>query len=826
VRAPLSWLQDFAPIDGEVDDLVASLDDLGLMVEGVERVGEGLDRVVVARVLEVAPIEGADRIRRVLVDAGGEPLQIVCGAFNFGAGDIVPLAGVGTVLPGGMEIGRRKMRGVVSDGMLCSGRELGLSDDGEGLLVLTGAEGIEVGAPLSEALGILPDTVFDITVEGNRPDAWCMAGIARDLAARLRVPFALPAPSVPTTGTAVASLATAVVDAPEMCPRLTVRVLESVTVGPSPRWIAQRLVLAGMRPINNVVDASNYVMLELGQPTHPYDLDQLGAPGLLVRRAARGEVVTTLDGVDRTLGVPGRGLGETGEDCVICDANGTPVGIGGIFGGSSSEIADSTTRVLLEAAYFEPMVIARTSKRLALRTEASARFERGTDPLGIDRATDRFCELLLASSPGAVVAHGTLDVGGHLPARIEIALATESVNALLGTQLATTEVADLLVPLGFACVPAGDGSLTVTVPTNRPDVRPAPHGVADLCEEVARAYGYSRIERRQPTWVEPGGLTPLQRDRRRVREVMVGVGASEVWTASLVDEAEGRRVGVRGPAVRITNPMAADQAFLRQTQMAGLLRALDWNLDRRQGLVRLFEVGVVFSPPDGSAATTERAGAGGSQQAMLPIERELLSAIFAVDGDDAGTAVAALSALASELGLSDLRVRAPGAGTSFAGLHPTLSARVLSGVEGIEIGSVGEIDPMVAADFGVAEQRVGWLELDLGLALDASVVERSSDRSRPISRYPSSDVDLALSVDDSVPADRVADVLKEAGGELLESVTLFDVYRGQGVDTGRRSLAFRLRFCALDRTLTDREVGALRAGCVKAGEAALGAVLR
>ena len=825
MRAPLSWLRDFAPFDGDVDRLVAALDDLGLLVEGIERVGEGLDRVVVSRVLELDPIKGADRIRRVLVDAGGEPIQVVCGAFNFGLGDLVPFAGVGTVLPNGVEIARRKMKGVESNGMLCSGRELALSDDGEGLLVLTGTDGVEVGAPLADALGIEADVVFDITVEGNRPDAWCIAGIARDLAARLRVPFSLPEPVVEPSGPPVGELATASVEAPDMCPRLTVRVMESVSVGPSPRWLARRLVLAGMRPINNVVDASNYVMLELGQPTHPYDLDLLGAPGLLVRRAVSGEVVTTLDGVERTLGVPGRGLGETGDDCVICDAGGTPIGIGGIFGGSSSEISDSTSRILLEAAYFEPMVIARTSKRLAIRTEASARFERGCDPLGIDRATDRFFELLAASSPHAVLAQGTLDVRGQLGEATQIVLATDAVNALLGTNLLTADIAELLGPLGFYCVPERDGALRVTVPTNRPDVRPEPHGVADLAEEVARAHGYSRIERRQPSWPEPGGLTDRQRERRRVREVLVGLGASEAWTSSLVDEDEGRRVGLEGASVAITNPMAADQGFLRRSQMAGLLGALAWNLDRRQSSVRLFEVGVVFSPPDAARAVTERAGTGGARQAVLPDERELVSAIFAADGDDARTAVSALGALVEELGLTGVRVRAPEVGDAPAGLHPTRSARLVAG-GGAVVGTVGEVDPAVVADFGAGDERVGWLEVDLGLLLDRSVVDRHSRLSRPVSRYPSSDVDLALVVDDAIAVDEVADVLGRAAGELLESVTLFDVYRGPGVLEGRRSLGFRLRFCALDRTLTDREVGALRTGCVEAAERELGAALR
>ncbi len=410
VRAPLSWLRDFAPFPDDTGALVAALDDLGLVVEEVDRVGQGLEAVVVSRVAEIHAIEGADRIRRIVVEAGGEPLDIVCGAFNFVVGDRVPLAPVGAVLPGGFEIGRRKMRGVLSNGMLCSGRELGLSDDGAGLLVLGEEVDAPPGTPLIEALGLPVDTVFDITVEGNRPDAWCMAGVARDLAARLGLPFELPEPPAPEpSGRPVADAASAAVEDPDLCPRLTVSVFTDVAVGPSPAWIAQRLILAGMRPINNVVDASNYVMLERGQPTHPYDLARLGGRGLVVRRAQPGEKVETLDGVTRTLGLPGRSLGDTGEDCLICDADNVAVGIAGIMGGASSEIADSTTEVLLEAAYFTPMAIARTSKRLGLRTEASARFERGCDPWGIDASIRRFAQLLGESVPALGVCDGILD---------------------------------------------------------------------------------------------------------------------------------------------------------------------------------------------------------------------------------------------------------------------------------------------------------------------------------------------------------------------------------------------------------------------------------
>ncbi|HXQ19139.1 MAG TPA: phenylalanine--tRNA ligase subunit beta [Acidimicrobiales bacterium] len=832
MRTPLSWLRDFAPFQTDLATMAATLDELGLVVEGIERVGEGLGDVSVARVTEIGAIEGADRIRRVVVDAGDGAVEVVCGAFNFGEGDLVPLVRAGAVLPGGVEIARRTMRGVVSDGMLCSGRELGLTHDGEGLLILTDIDGAVPGQPLTDALGIEPDVIFDITVEGNRPDAWCMAGIARDLAAALHVPFSMPEPGAGSgvAGPAVETLASAVVEAPELCPRLTVRVATNVTVGPSPRWLARRLLLAGMRPINNVVDASNYVMLELGQPTHPYDLDRLGGAGLRIRRARRGELLTTLDGVRRTLGVPGTGLGETGEDCVICDADDTVVGVAGIMGGESSEISPATRRVLLEAAYFSPMAIARTGKRLRLRTEASARFERGCDPWGIDRATDRFFALLSSSSPSLSVAAGTLDVRGEVPRPVVVPVAVGAVNALLGTALSSEQVTALLEPLGFACTPAGETGesdlLTVAVPTNRPDIRPAPEGVADVAEEVARTFGYSRIDRHQPTWPEPGGLSDRQRDRRLVRQVLFGLGASEAWTPSFVADEDHRRIGLGGPAVEVTNPLVTAERFLRRAQLPGLLRALAYNADRRQGAISLFEIGTVFSMPDDSSATaTERAGAGGARGVRLPVERELLSAVFGDESSDARHAVAAWHVLRETLGLVGVRA-AQGEGPAGAGLHPSRSAQLVEGSAATPLGTLGEVDPSVVASFGLGERRVGWLEVDLGRLLDRSVVSRRSELSRPVSRYPSSDIDLALVVRDEVPADRVAEELARAGGDLLESVTLFDVFRGASVPEGSRSLAFRLRFGALDRTLTDGEVGELRRACVDAVLQAVGATLR
>ena len=839
MRAPLSWLRDFAPFGDDATELAATLDDLGLVVEGVERVGEGLGDVVVARVDEIAAITGADRIRRVVVDAGSDPVEVVCGASNFAAGDLVALAPVGAVLPGGFAIARRKLKGVVSEGMLCSGRELGLSEDQEGLLLLSEVEGARPGLPLTEALGLVPDVVFDLAVEGNRPDAWCMAGVARDLAARLHLPFALPDPALPPeAGDAAGRRASLAVESASLCPRMTARVLGGVRVGPSPRWLARRLTLAGMRPINNVVDASNYVMLELGQPTHPYDLDRLPGSGLVVRAARRGETVETLDGVVRTLGLPGRGLGDLGNDCVICDAEGTPVGIGGVMGGASSEISSETSTVLLEAAYFTPMAIARTSRRVGVRTEASARFERGTDPWGIDRATDRFCELVAMTSPELAVAPGRLDVRGDVPGPVRLTVDPGRVNALLGTELGAEDIAALLGPLGFGLDAAGP-TMSVTVPTNRPDVRPEPYGFHDVVEEVARCYGYSRIPRRHPSWPHPGALTAYQRERRLVREVLAGLGASEAVTSSLVAATEGSRIGLDGEAVEVENPLVAEEAFLRRSLLPGLLRSLAHNVGRRQGDIRLFEVGTVFDPPAGGGRTVERSGAGGAGTTELPGERELVSVALAGPGDDGRSAVAAWRVLAESLRLADVDLVAPGpdggAVTTAggppaapdgvpAGLHPTRSARLVTR-GGTVVGSVGEVDPGVVSDFGAGPGRIGWLEVDLGLLLNPAVVRRRSELARPVSRFPSSDVDLAFVADDHVPAGRVGRVLAAAGGELLESVVLFDVFRGESIGEGRRSLAFRLRFCALDRTLTDAEVGSLRQACIEAAAAA-GATLR
>ena len=779
MRVPLSWLRDFAPLDHPVDVLVATLNDLGLAVESVERVGEGLDGVVVAEVLEVGAIPNADRIRRVVVDAGGqEPVQVVCGAWNFAEGDLVPLATVGTVLPGDLAIGARKMKGVDSFGMLCAPDELGLSGDHDGILQLP--EGLVPGTPFAEAMGITADVVFDLEVNPNRPDAMSVAGVARDLAARLGVPFAIPEPEVPESGAGAG--ATVVLDAPDLCGRFLGAVVGGITVGPSPAWIAERLTLAGMRPIDNVVDASNYVMLELGTPNHAYDLAQLAGRGLVVRRAEDEEPLVTLDGVERRL---------TADDLLICDAERRPVGIAGIMGGASSEISATTTEVLLEAAWFLPIAVSRTSRRLKLRTEASARFEKGVDWAVLDTAVARFCELLGAAPSAPVV-----DERGALPDARPVPLRIARVNGLLGTELTEAQVVGHLASIGFDSAPAGEGVIDVTIPSWRPDSATE----IDLVEEVARIHGYSAVPRTLPASALAGGLTPYQRDRRLVRDLLAGLGASEAWSTTFLSVAAIERAGLDvGGAVVVTNPLVADESRLRPSLLPGLLAAIAHNAGRRQLGVQLFEVGKVFA----------RAEPG----AQLPIEREL--AAVALAGRDANEAVGAWQVLVEGLLLDDVRLVAEPA----AGLHPTRSARIE--VAGTAVGHLGEVDPDVRVASGI-DERVAWLEVDLEVLL---ALPHGARAYRPVSRFPSSDVDLAFEVPEAVPAGDVARTLRE-GHDLVVDVRLFDVYRGEQVAAGARSLAFTVRLQAADRTLRDDDVAAARAALVAAVEAGHRARLR
>jgi phenylalanyl-tRNA synthetase beta chain len=795
VKVLLSWLREFAPFEGDPVALGDQMSDLGMAVESIEHVGQGLDGIVVARVLDLRRHPDAERIQLVDVDIGdGEALQICCGAFNMAVGDLVPLATLGTTMPDGLRIERRKLRGQWSNGMLCSARELGLGEDHGGIWILdggaarpSGGERTSAGQDLRSALGIEADVLYDLEVNPNRPDALSVAGVARDLAARVGVPFAHREVVVAESGPSVPGQASAEIVDRDLCGRFLARVLHGVTVGTSPAWLANRLTRLGMRPINSVVDVSNYVMLELGQPNHTYDLDTVPGGALRIRRARAGEVVRTLDGVDRSLDA---------GDGVIADRDDAAIGIAGVMGGASTEISAGTSSVLLEMAWWDPMSIARTSARLGLRSEASIRFERGADPEISERAALRFAELLAASAPGTALAPGTVDERGRLPDRGPVRVRTDRVNAYLGTALTDADIRGLLEPIGFAVKPEAAGVQDVIVPSFRPDTTTE----TDVIEEVARHHGYGRIARTVPPAVGAGGLTPYQAARREVRQVMVGLGVDEAMPLPFLAPADVERAGLPDDVVTVTNPLDADESVLRPSLLPGLLKAVAYNASHRNPGVRLFEVGKTFGRP--------------APGEPLPDEREHLAAALA--GEDATAAVDAWHVLAGALALPSPGLRQE----PVPGLHPTRGAVVL--VDGQPVGRVGEVDPAVLDRFGIAE-RVAWLDVDLEAVLSRA---ETAGAYRPISRFPSSDVDLAFEVDAATPAAAVEATIAGAAGDLLASVALFDVYRGEGVAPGRRSLAYRLRLQAADRTLTDADTAAVRQRAIDAVTASHPAALR
>jgi phenylalanyl-tRNA synthetase beta chain len=790
MRAPLAWIRDFTPVEAGVDDIANALNQLGLEVEGIDEPGREIGGVVVARILDVLPHPDADRIRLADVDAGDGPVRVVCGAPNIETGMLVPFARVGAYLPGDFKIERRKIRGQVSEGMLCSPRELGLGDDHDGILQLPADAAL--GTDVREVLG-LDDVVFDLAITPNRPDAMGIIGVARELAAHFALPFDA---SAPDAGPTVAELdgATVVVDAPDRCPRF-VAMVANVTMGESPDWMKRRLTLAGMRPISNVVDVTNYVMLERCRPLHAFDLARLAGRGIVVRLAESGEKMETLDGVERAL---------EPDDLLICDAERVAQGIAGIMGGAAAEVSGTTNQVLLESAYFEPVGIAKTSKRLGLRSEASARFERGVDPNDVAAGAARAMELF-ATVASAQRAPGVIDV---YPAPIEpagVTIRTSRVNHVLPAELSDEDIKRLLTPLG---IEVSDG--TATVPTWRPDVERE----IDLIEEVARRIGLDRIRRSVPSSpAKVGGLSAVQRDRRAVADVLVGAGYDEVYTLPLVATVDLAHAGIEPEKlIEVENPLRAEESVLRPALLAGVLRAVAHNAAHGNPDVSLFELGRVFA----------EAAAGDT----LPVERLRLCAAragrivqspYEPDRDvTVHDLTAVVEALAQELRLADWRL----VSASPPGFHPVRAANVV--VSGENVGAIGEIDTEVLRSLALTGPVVAC-EIDIDTLLASERVARAA---RPVSRYPPSAIDLAFVVADSIPADGIVRTLREVAGELLESVRAFDIFRSDALGAGRVSLAFGLQFRAVDHTLTDAEVGELRQKCIDAVVAAYGAELR
>lgn len=776
-----SWLLDLAKsLPDDVDAIAETLSDIGLACESVDRVGATVSGVITARVIRTERHPDAAKVHRVFLDSGdGVEHHVWCGAFNMQPGDVIPWATPGTAMPDGRSIETKSIVGIPSEGMCCSARELGLGDDHGGILILDPET--PVGVPYGTALGLAEEVVYDLDVLRNRPDAYGHVGVARDLAARFGVPFSASDGSIKATG-ALKSAPVEIV-AGDRCPRFTTIVLSGVRVSSSPDWMASRLAAAGMRSINNVVDVSNYVMLETNQPNHAYDFERLGGGGFRIRLAREGETMVTLDDVERVL---------TAADLLICDLDDRPIGLAGIMGGQNTEISPDTTVIALETAWFEPLGIMKSVQRNGLRSEASARFERGMDPYGIDASVSRFIELLRLTCPDLVVHEGAVDARtDHLPKPAVVEVRPARVGALLGAQFSAQEIVSLIAPLGFVGALHGD-TVSVTVPTWRPDC-----GLeVDIIEEVARHYGYSRLGATVPKSTQPGGLSPVQQRRRRVRDVVLGLGVSEAMPHPFLTDGDLDRAGLSNEAVRLLNPLAVGDDVLRTSLRPGLLKAIAFNESHRRAGVSLFEVGHVYPPSDD----------------VLPAEHEVLAVVLA--GREAPAAVAVWRELATAMGWG---ARLDQSVVS-AGLHPTRSATLSVGRDAV--GVVGEVHPDVLDAYGIS-QRVAVLELNLSVLLAS---EPKVSQWKPTSRFPSSDIDLAFNVPSSVTAEKVEKALRQNAGALLVELALFDVYRVD-VAAESRSLAFRLRLQANDRTLTDADVAALRDKCI-AGVEKLGAKLR
>ncbi|HEX4190061.1 MAG TPA: phenylalanine--tRNA ligase subunit beta [Marmoricola sp.] len=825
MKAPVSWIREYAdlPADVSTEELAARLTALGLKLEALEYAGADVTGpLVIGRVLtqDPEPQKNGKTINWCTVDVGeangtGEPQGIVCGAHNFGPGDLVVVVLPGGVLPGGFEISARKTYGHVSAGMICSAKELGLGDDHNGIIVLPHDAG-QPGDSVREYL-LLDEDVIEFEINPDRAYALSLRGVAREAALAYGAPYADPAlREVPTPNSDGFPV---VVDDPTGCPVFVARTVTGFDPdAPTPRWMARRIQHAGMRPISLAVDITNYVMLELGHPIHGYDADKLTGP-IRVRRASAGEHLTTLDGADRVLAA---------EDLVVADDSG-PIGLGGVMGGETTEISGTTTRILVEVASWDPVSMFRTGKRHKLTSEAGKRNERGVDPTIPEAAADRVVELLVAHG-GAVAEPGVTKVGAA-PVSPSITIDVTLPARITGIAISDATALENLRAVG--CVVAGETTLSVVPPPWRTDVTDP----FDLVEEVARIVGYDEVPSVVPVPAAGRGLTREQRLRRRIGRFVAGSGYVEVLSFPFIGPATFDALGlleddVLRRTVPLANPISSEEPSYTTTLLPGVLRTAGRNLGRGATGVALFETGAVAFPSDAGPApiygvqTRPSVEELAALQAALPAQPLHLAAVLAGERERSGwwgtgrqaswaDAIGLVRDLAEDLGVVlDLESadRMP--------WHPGRCA--VFSVDGEELGHAGELHPKVCAAFGVPRGTAA-LEIDLDELMRHAVDIAAGPE---FSTFPVAKEDVALLLDAAVPAAAVAETLREGAGDLCESVRLFDVYTGEQVDAGHRSLAFALRFRAPDRTLTETETTAAREAAVALAADRHGAVQR
>ncbi|MDO8885552.1 phenylalanine--tRNA ligase subunit beta [Candidatus Oleimmundimicrobium sp.] len=802
MRVSLNWLKDYVDFDISIEELIEKLNLSGTAVESVQYLGKGLENIVVGQIKKIESHPNADKLVVCQVDVGAEAeLTIVCGAKNMKEGDKVPVALVGAVLPNGMEIKKAKLRSVESYGMMCSAIELNIGDDASGLMILDPK--LKIGEELSKTLN-LKDVILELEITPNRPDCLGTIGIAREVTAITDGKLKKPVIEIEESEKLANDFAGVEIVDPELCPRYVARIIKDVKIGPSPRWFQQRLKAVGLRPINNIVDITNYVMWETSQPLHAFDYEKIKNGKIIVRRAKNNETILTLDDVERRL---------DDSMLVIADSSG-PIALAGVMGGVKSEVSESTTTILLESAYFKPTNIMRTSRGLGLISESSLRFERGTDPGGTVFAADRAAQLMAEFANGKVLK-GIIDVYPKKIMPKTLKLRVNCVNEILGTDLPAGEMDKILESLEIEVSKAEqDNQLNVLIPTFRPDLERE----IDLIEEIGRIYGYNRIQSTLPeSSGKQGGLSLSQKIEKRIKNSLTSSGFWETINYSFVTPNfyEKIRLDKKDPlakCVLLKNPLSEEQSVLRTTLIPGLLDVAKRNVNRDIYNAQVFEMGRVFRPVSGKELPDEPlmvAGAAtGSWSEGQWFGKEPLIDFFDVKG--------AIENLLADLGIKDWFLRKALHST----FHPGKCAELL--IDGDVAGILGEVHPEVNAAYEFPNKVVVFELFVSKLVSHAKLLTRFEE----IPRYPGISLDVSLIVDEKVLNEQIVKVIRAAGDKLLKEVRLFDLYTGKNIPTGKKSLAYSLTYQASDRTLTDEEVMKVQKRVIAGLEKKLGAEIR
>lgn len=822
MKVSLKWLSEYVNVPSDLNAFCDQLDLTGTGVEGVERTGDAFDKVVTGQVVEKTPHPDSDHMFVCKVSVGDcnvdeegnpEPLQIVCGAQNFNQGDHIVVAMIGAVLPGDFKIKKSKLRGVVSCGMNCSARELGIGSDHDGIMILP--EDAPVGMPFADYMK-LSDTILDLEITPNRPDCLSMVGMAREVGAMYAADFKNPLEEMKNAlneseGAQASDLATVTIEDSERCPRYSARVIKNVKVGPSPDWLAERVTAAGARSINNVVDVTNYILFLFGQPLHAFDYDTLvddsGKANIVVRGAIEGEHFTTLDGEERILT----------SDMTVISTPQNAVALAGVMGGLDSEVTESTTTVLLETATFNSGRTSRTSRNLGLISESSMRYERGVDDNPIADISAAAAELLAQVSDGVVVP-GIIDVWEKKTEPINLEFRIPRFQGMMGYEIPREFIVDTLKRLGCKVSEgATEDVLAVVAPTFRPDLERE----IDLYEEVLRLYGMDRIPSTLPGGRERVGTrSEAQKITDKINDTLRASGMNETMTYSFADPDELKKLRMNtegmGIPVELLNPLNAEQSVMRQSIIPGLLRSVAYNQSRGVHNVQLYETGVVFFGAEGKKKPKEKQRVAGVLAGAMKDATWNQPAVPFDFFDGKGI----VENLARELALPKLRFRAADEMT-LSHLQPGRAAEVLSG--GTVLGWVGEIHPLAVEEF-CAQAPVVAFELDLNALISCA---RPSRDYVDVPLFPAVTMDVAFVVDEEVSHEKLMQCMNSAGGKLLDSVALFDVYRDEKrLGQGKKSMAYALEYRAQDRTLTTEEVDKQHARLIKKVCGATGAEIR